>query len=177
MFKDVKIPLISLSIVCIILLSSAAVLYSMKESEKTQKLSFQKGLNEATTIKQALEDKLKETEIANAESRVTIKSLEDKISMLSQFLEDEKAANIDVTAKLQAKELDIQGLKLNVENVRAEKEDLSRRLGKLNEDYLNMKFQLGNMAKMKEELEKKVKEFAEKESVSLGTIVIKQPAK
>lgn len=177
MFKDVKILLISLSIICIILLGSAVVLYSMKEGEKTQKLSFQKHLNEVTTMKQALDDKLKETEIANAELKVNIKSLEDKINTLSQQLEKEKAANTDVTAKLQAKEFDLQGLKSNVENAKAEKEGLSKRLEKLNEDYLNMKFQLGNLIKTKEELEKKVKEFAEKESVSLGTIVIKQPAK
>jgi len=177
MFKDAKIPLIILSLICIILLGSTAALYSMKEGEKTQKLSFQKYFNEATAMKQALEGKLKETEITNAELKVNIKSLEDKIDALSQQLEKENTVNIDIAAKLQAKELDIQGLKSNVESAKAEKEDQSKRLEKLNEDYLNMKFQLENMIKTKEELERKVKEFAEKENVSLGTIVIKQPAK
>jgi hypothetical protein len=37
-----------------------------------------------------------------------------------------------------------------------------------------MKFQLENLMKTKEELEKKAKEIAEKEGVSLGTVVIKR---
>ena len=42
-------------------------------------------------------------------------------------------------------------------------------------DQVRFKFQLDGLIKTKEELEKRAKDLAEKEGVSLGTIVVNQP--
>jgi len=177
MFKGAKILLISLSVICVILLGSTAVLYSMKEGEKTQKLSFQKRLGEVTSVKEDLEKKFKDAETVNAEMGNNIKSLKERMGMLSQQLGEEKTAHTKTTIRLRKKESDLQGLNSKIEITNIEKENLLKELGRLNNDYSSMKFMAENLTKTKEVLENKIKELSEKENVSLGTIVIKQPAK
>ena len=177
MFKGIKILLISLSVICIILLGTAAVLYSMKEGEKTQKLSFQKRLGEVTNVKEDLEKKFKDAEDVNTEMGNNIKSIKEKLAAVSQQLGEEKAAHTKTTARLRKKEFDVRSISSKIEIANVEKENLLKEMEKLNNDYSSMKFMLENLTKAKEALEKKVKELSEKENISLGTVVIKQPAK
>ena len=94
--------------------------------------------------------------------------------MLSREIEEQKAANSNHLAKIQEKELQIQNLKSKIDEVKSEKQGVLRDLDKLYQHHLKTEFQLENLTKTKEELEKKAKEIAEKEGVSLGTVVIKQ---
>lgn len=172
--RDNKLLIISLSIIGIILLCATITLFVSKESEKDKRIATQKHLDEVIVAERNLEAKLKDAEIMNVEMKTNIKSQDEKIATLLKSLDEVKTANADLTAKIQEREVEAQNLKSKLEEERIEKEDLLKRHEKLNEDYLNLKFQLENLLKMKEELEKKVKELAEKESVSLGTVVIKQ---
>jgi len=93
---------------------------------------------------------------------------------LLKDLEEEKKTNGVNVAKIREEESEIQRLKAKIEEVKAEKQGVMTDLEKLNERHLSMKFQLENLLKTKEELENSAKELAEKEGVSLGTVVIKQ---
>ena len=161
-------------IAIILLLFTTVFLYIMKENERDKRSGLQRQVDELMIKGQGFEAKLKETEIANAQMAVSIKFQEEKISMLAKSLEDEKDARSKNLAKIQGKEIETQNLKAKIEEVKAEKEGVLKSLEKLNEEYLNMKFYMENLIKTKEELEKKAKDLAEKEGVSLGTVVIKQ---
>ncbi len=174
--KNLKVILIISSALSIVLLCTTVSFYILKENEKEKKIAIQKSLDETKAAKQSLENRLKDIEITNAELKTSIKSQEEKISMLSQTIEGEKLANKGYLANIQERDSDIEKLKAKIEEEKAEKEALLNQLEKLNENYLNMKFHLENLIKTKEELEKKAKELAEKEGISLGAIVIKQSA-
>lgn len=162
-------------IAIILLLFAAVFLYIMKENERDKRVGLQRQVDELMMKEQAFEAKLKETEIANAQMAASIKFQEEKINMLAKSLEDEKEERGKNLAKIQGKEIETQNLKAKIEEVKAEKEGALKSLEKLNEEYLNMKFYMENLIKTKEELEKKAKDLAEREGVSLGTVVIKQP--
>lgn len=165
------IPFIAIAL----LLFAAVFLYIMKENERDKRVGLQRQVDELMMKEQAFEAKLKETEIANAQMAASIKFQEEKINMLAKSLEDEKEERGKNLAKIQGKEIETQNLKAKIEEVKAEKEGALKSLEKLNEEYLNMKFYMENLIKTKEELEKKAKDLAEREGVSLGTVVIKQP--
>lgn len=158
----------------ILLLSTAIVFYLMKESEKEKRITLQRQVDTLSIEKQNLETKLKESEIATAQAESNIKFQDEKISILNKEIEDEKTANSKYAMKIQEKELELHALKMKIEESRAQKQEAEKKLERINEDYLNMKFQLENIMRTKEELEKKAKEIAEKEGVSLGTVVVKQ---
>ena len=174
MIKEGKVLSIISFITIILLLLTTIFLYMMKENERDKGISLQKQVEELTIKGQSFEAKLKETEIANAQMATSIKFQEDKINILAKDLEDEKAANGKSTAKIQEKESEIQNLKAKIEEVKAEKRGIAKDLEKLYEHHLKMEFQLENVLKTKEELENRAREVAEKEGVSLGTVVIKQ---
>ena len=169
----VILSIISFTII-ILLLFTTTFLYMIKENEKEKRIGLQKQVDELMIKEQNFELKLKETEMVNAQMAASIKFQEEKISMLAKGFEDEKEARNKSAAKIQEKEFEIQTLKARIEEMKADKEDVLKSLDKLNEDYLNMKFNLENLIKTKDELEKRTKELAEKEGVSLGTVVIKQ---
>lgn len=175
MNKDDKTFLTVSFMIIILLLFAAGSLYMMKENEKDKRINLQRQVDTLTIEKQNLEVRLKESEVANTQAASAIKFQEEKIGMLSKNLEDEKTAADKNITRLQEKEFEIQNLKARIEEARAEKQEAQRNTEKLNEDYLNIKFQLENLIKTKEELEKKAKELADKEGVSLGTVVIKRP--
>ncbi|MDO8535934.1 MAG: hypothetical protein Q7S30_02870 [Candidatus Omnitrophota bacterium] len=161
-------------IIIVLLLFTTIFLYITKESEKDKRISLQRQVEELTIKGKNFEDKLKETEITNAQMAASIKFQEEKINMLVKGLEDEKEARARSIASMQAKEIEAANLKAKIDEVKAQKEDVMRSLEKLNEEYLNMKFHLENLIKTKEELEVKAKELSEKEGVSLGTVIVKQ---
>jgi len=165
---------ILLLIAVIILLFAVNSLYMMKESEKDKRINLQKQFDGLTIEKQNIESKLKDAEIAYAQASSTVKVQEEKISALLKDLDEEKKTSGVNIAKIQEKESEIQRLKSKIEDVKAEKQSAILDLEKLNERHLSMKFQLENLLKTKEELENSAKELAEKEGVSLGTVVIKQ---
>lgn len=162
-------------IAILLLLFTTVFLYIMKENERDKRIGLQRQVDELIMKEQGFEAKLKETEIANAQMAASIKFQEEKINMLAKSLEDEKEERGKNLAKIHGKEIEIQNLKAKIEEIKTEKEGALRSLEKLNEEYLNMKFYMENLIKTKEELEKKAKDLAEKEGVSLGTVVIKQP--
>lgn len=174
MNKDDKIFLIASFMVIILLLFAVGSLYLVKEHEKEKRTGLQRQVDALTIEKQNLEVRIKELEVSGAQAASSIKFQEEKISTLSKDLEDEKAAAGKQVTVLQEKEFEIQSLKSKIEELKAEKMEIQKGAEKLNEDYLNIKFQLENLIKTKEELEKKAKEIAEKEGVSLGTVVIKR---
>jgi chromosome segregation ATPase len=174
MNKDGKVFLIFLSITTVILLYSTIILFVIKESEKDKKMVLQKRLDEITVLKQDLESKVREIELANAEMKASLKIQEEKANMLSQRLDDEKSASGKYASQVQQREIEIQSLKSRLSEEKSEKDSLLGRIEKMNEEYLRLKFQLENMLKTKEEMDKRASELAEKEGVSLGTIVINQ---
>lgn len=174
MNKDDKIFLIGSFVVIVLLLFAVGSLYVMKENEKEKRTNLQRQVDALTIEKQNFEVRLKDLEVANAQAASSIKFQEEKISALVKDLGDEKAASGKNISRLQDKEFEIESLKTKIEEIKAEKLEMQKNAEKLNEDYLNMKFQLQNLIKTKEELEKKAKEIADKEGVSLGTVVIKR---
>lgn len=172
--KDGRVVTIALSITAVILLYAAIVLYVMKENERGKVTALQKRVEEVTVVKDLLEVKMKEVEIANAELKTAIKSDEEKITALTKTFDDEQAAHGRDVARLQQNEAELKSVKAKLDEERTERDDLAKRLERLNEEYLNLKFQLENLLKTKEEMERKAKEMADKEGVSLGTIVIKR---
>ena len=174
MNKGDKAFLIASFAVIILLLFAVGSLYMVKEGERDKRIGLQKQLDALSIEKQNLEARLKEAEVANAHAESNIKFQEEKVNMLSREIEEQKAANSNHLAKIQEKELQIQNLKSKIDEVKSEKQGVLRDLDKLYQHHLKTEFQLENLTKTKEELEKKAKEIAEKEGVSLGTVVIKQ---
>ena len=177
MQKNLKIFLTIFFVTSIVLLCTSLVLYTLKENEEEKKIALQKTLDEVIKAKESLEGKSKNLEVASAELKATIKSHEDRISALARSQEEERAKSDDYLAKMKQGEMEIKTLKSRLEEEGLEKEELLKRLNAVNEERLNLKFHLETLLKTKEELEKKAKELAEKEDISLGTIVIKQPPK
>ena len=175
MDKNGKIFLIASLTVIVVLLFTSGVLYMTKESEKDKKVSLQRQVDSLLTEKQNLETKLKEAEIATVQSESNIKFQDEKISMLNKSIEDEKIANSKNLTKIQEKEFEIQHLKDKIDEVKAEKMVALKDLEKLYKHHLALELEFENLAKAKEELDNRSKEIAEKEGVSLGTVVIKQP--
>lgn len=174
MNKDDKIFLIASFMVIILLLFAVVSLYMAKENEKEKRTNLQRQVDAMSVEKQNLEAKVRDLELAGIQTASSIKFQEEKISALAKDLEDEKAVVAKNITALQAKEFEIQSLKTRIEEMKAEKLDMQKNAEKLNEDYLNIRFQLENLIKTKKELEKKARAIAEKEGVSLGTVVIKR---
>lgn len=174
MNKDNKIFLIALSITTVILLYSTIVLFVIKESEKDKRIALQKRLDEVIVAKQDVETRMREMELLSVEIRSDLKLQREKVSMLTERLEEEKKLCAKYSGQLQQREFEMQSLKTKLQEEEAEKESLLKRLEKMNEEYLGLKFQLENLMKTKEEMEAKARELADKEGVSLGTIVINQ---
>ena len=171
-----KIVVIALSVVCFILLYSTIAFYVMEETEKGKKNGLQKKFNEITLVKEDLETKLKDIETMNVELKTRLKSQEDTISSMTERIEIQKKENMQNIFKLQARGNDIRGMRAKIENERIEKESLLKKIEKANEEAVNLKLQLDNLTKTGQEADKNAKDIAEKEGVSLGTIVIDQKA-
>ena len=174
MNKDDKIFLIASFMVIILLLFAVVSLYMAKENEKEKRANLQRQVDGLSIEKQNLEVKVRDLELTGIQTASSIRFQEEKISALTKDLEDEKAVVAKNITALQAKEFEIQSLKTRIEEMKAEKLDMQKNAEKLNEDYLNIRFQLENLIKTKKELEKKARAIAEKEGVSLGTVVIKR---
>ena len=174
MNKDDKIFLIASFMVIILLLFAVVSLYMAKENEKEKRTNLQRQVDGLSIEKQNLEAKVRDLELTGIQTASSIRFQEEKISALAKDLEDEKAVVAKNITALQAKEFEIQSLKTRIEEIKAEKLDMQKNAEKLNEDYLNIRFQLENLIKTKKELEKKARAIAEKEGVSLGTVVIKR---
>lgn len=174
MNREEKAFLIASFVVIALLLFTVGMLYMIKESERDKRINLQRQLDSLTVEKQGLESKLKEMEIASAQAESTIKFQEEKIGMLSKSLDEEKGSNGKNLTKLQEREFEIKSLKTKIEEVKADKQAALKDLEKLYEHHLKLEVELENLTKTKEDLEKKAKEIAEKEGVSLGTVVIKQ---
>lgn len=174
MNKDDKIFLIASFMVIILLLFAVVSLYMAKENEKEKRTNLQRQVDGLSIEKQNFEAKIRDLELTGIQTASSIRFQEEKISALAKDLEDEKAVVAKNITALQAKEFEIQSLKTRIEEMKAEKLDMQKNAEKLNEDYLNIRFQLENLIKTKKELEKKARAIAEKEGVSLGTVVIKR---
>ena len=155
----------ALMIACSILLCVVVTLFVMKEAEKDRRINTQKKLDETVAIEKELERTLHGLEIANADLKGTIRLQEEKINVIAERLNVSEAG-------IKEKDAELGTLRARMEDAIREKEELSKRLDKSFEDYLSIKFQLENLVKTREELEKRAKDIAEKEGISLGTIVI-----
>jgi len=177
MYKEIKNPLIILAVVSGILLCSVVMLYSMKEAEKEKRVNVQRHLDEVLVAKQEIETKLRDAEIENSGIKANLKAEEEKLAVISKNLEDEKAAGAKTAAAAQEKDTEITYLKAKLAESNAERDKLLDDMQRLNEEQVRLKFYLENIMKTKEEMDKKAKEIAEKQGVSLGTIVINQKGK
>ena len=169
-----RITLISLSVVCFILLYSTVAFYVMVEGEKAKRHVLQKNLDEATSANQELESKLKESAALAVELKTRLKTQEETITLTTQHLDEATNANNRSLLKLQARESEIRSMEAKITAAAAEKADLTAKLAKASEDYLALKTQIENSSRTKEDMEKTAKETAEREGVSLGTIVVDQ---
>ena len=177
MQKNINLSFILLSVLAAMLLVSLALLYNQKEAEQKMRANTERRLEEALVAKKALEAKLREAESENASIRNSLKAGEEKFAALSRSLEEEKASVAKTASGAQEKEAQIALLKARLAESDKERERLLRDLERLNNEHLQLKFYFENMMKTKEEMDKKAKEIAEKQGVSLGTIVVQQDSR
>lgn len=175
--REIKNPLIILAVISGILFCSVLLLYNMKETEKEKRLNVQRNLDEVITAKKEIETKLQDTEVENSGIKAMLKQAEEKVIVLSTDLDNEKASVATAAAVLKEKDAEITTLKTKLTESNAEREKLLEDMQRLNEEQIRLKFYLENIMKTKEEMEKKAQEIADKQGVSLGTIVINQKAK
>jgi chromosome segregation ATPase len=173
----VSTPLIFLSAVAIMLLVSTVALYNTKESEKKSRMDAQYMLDETRKAKQALELRLRDMEAESAAVKASLKDADEKIAVLSKYLEDEQALAGPKAAEIKERDAEILRLQARLEYIEAERSKLAGDIEKLNYEYMRLEFYFKNIMQAKEELDKKAKELAEREGVSLGTIVVKQGSK
>ncbi len=172
-----RIPLIIFLILTMVLLYFNVNLFFSKERERSQRVSIEKRLDEVTAAKDEIETRLKETEAVNMEIRATLKAQEENMNFMTQRLNEEKASAAQALTVLREKDIEVERLRTKFEDGKELNEELLQRLEKLTEDYIDMKFQLEILRSSKEELEKKAQELAAKQDISLGTVVVEQPAK
>lgn len=172
-----KAVVIALSLACFILVCSTVAFYAMEEGERVKKLTVQKKFDDTLAAKQDLEQKLSAAEIGAVELKGRLKTQEDTIAALTGQIEAEKKANKDVLAKLQARENEIRDMSMRLETARSKEAALLANIDKVNNDYLALKTQVETVSKTKDEEDRKAKEVAEKEGVSLGTIVVNPKAR
>jgi chromosome segregation ATPase len=176
-YKQINQPLLLLSVVAAMLLVSTVMLYIAKEAEKTEKANAQRRLSEALEARKTIEAKLREIENEAAGAKSSLKAQEEKIAALSKDLEEQKSASAKYAAAIKEKEAEIDCLKIRLAEAKAERDKLVGDLQRLNDEHVQLKFYFENIMKSKEEIDKKAKEIAEKQGISLGTIVIKQNSK
>jgi len=169
-----KNPVILLALTSAILLVGVIVLYSAKEGERAKKVSIQKELDTVAAAKLDAELRLRELEVANAGLMNDLAAQRERHNAVVKELENEKAMSRQHASAIKESDAKMGALMSKIDDLREERDSLMKDLEKLNEEYLNVKFYLANMLNTKEEMEKKAKELAEKQGVSLGTIVINQ---
>ena len=172
-----KVVWIALSVACFILLWATVTFYAMEESERGKKNALQKRFDDVTVVKDGLTVKLKEAEALAVELKTRLKTQEETIATTTEQLTEERNANNKNLLKLQGRENEIRAMETKLQDAALQKNDLLKKIEKVSQDYANLKTQLENESKAKDDNEKKAKETAEREGVSLGTIVVDQKAK
>jgi len=172
MSKISKAVIVFLVIVSVASITMAVIGFIGKEREYAKRLVVEDKFAIALKEKKNLEKELEEVKSAKELIEVEIAKLEKLSKDLSSQLEEAKQKNESVSAKLDASKVELTKVKIDLDTEKKERLAILKKLDSLQSDYDNIKNEALRLAKEKMDLEKGIAESAEKQPVSLDTIVV-----
>lgn len=175
-----RLPLILLSVLCIVFLLIAVQQFLGKQSENKARLGTEKSLREATQARDSLQDELEEQKRVHADLEAQLSglkgqftSLQAQAEELADALADEKRAKEDALAKLEDKSREAETLKISFEQAQKERAAIQEQFEKVRKEYASIQDQLKSLKSQNDALTKQLQELQAKKEVELEKIVVK----
>ena len=177
MNKKAILLIVFSAILCIVVGLGVVLIISAKQNLDEDIKSFQVKFQDLALSREKLEKNLKEIKKSKELLEARLKSTKKNASTLSLQLEEEKKGNAKRLVELGGKN---RGLKSEITDYQREVKTIRERLELLDSAYLKMEQKLKKTEQQKYESEQKIQELdqkienllKEKESTSLGTVVI-----
>jgi predicted RNase H-like nuclease (RuvC/YqgF family) len=178
--KSARLPLIVLSILCVIFLLVAVQQFLGGQKEKNSRVLTEKILEETKQAKDKIRTELDEQNKLKAEleSQVTdlkdkLVSLQDQAETFASQLAEEKKAKEDAVVKLNDKIKEVESIKSNFENADKERLSLQEQYDKVSRDYESLQEELRTIRAQNDGLSKQLGDLEAKKEVELDKIVVR----
>lgn len=178
--KALRLPLIILSLLCVVFLLFAVQQFMGREQEKKTRLVTEKTLEETMLARDQAQKELDDQKRlrADLESQLTevktsVSSLQDKAERLAAQIADEKRAKEDAVAQLSEKSKEADELRANYESEKRERLSLQEQYEKIKKEFSSVQEQLKTAKVANENLTKQLEELQANKEVQLDKIVVK----
>lgn len=183
--RPFRLPLIILSLLCLIFLLLALQQFFGREQEKRNRVMTEKLLDETKQDKEKIQQeldeqtKLKETlESQVSDLNLKFSALQDDAEKLSLQIAEEKKAKEDALSRLGERSRELESLKSNLESEKKERLSAQEQYDKVTKEYESLKEELKRLKSDNEGLLKQVRESGSQEMVTgkevqLDKIVVK----
>ncbi len=178
--KSLRLPLIILSILCVVFLLFAMQQFLGRTQEKSARTIAEKDLDEAkqalAKVQKDLDEQKKvktdlETQLLDINGK--FKSIQDKAEKLAAQIAEEKRAKEDALALVSDREQELQSLKASLESEKKDRDSLQDEYNKIKKDYVFLQGQLKAAHATNEDLAQQVEELQAGREVQLDKIVVK----
>lgn len=178
--KSLRLPLILLSLLCIVFLLVAIQQFLGRQQENKARLKVEGELQEAIQAKESIQNELEEQKRirADLESQLgsfkgQFTSLQSQAETLATQLAEERRAKEDALSELDEKTREMESLRASFENEKKEKLVVQEQLDKIKKEYVSLKDQLNSIKVQNESLARQIQELQPKKEVELEKIVVK----
>ncbi|MFH0771745.1 MAG: hypothetical protein V1933_03910 [Candidatus Omnitrophota bacterium] len=183
--RSLRLPLIVLSLLCLIFLLLALQQFFGREQEKRNRVMTEKLLDETKQVKEKIQQeldnqtKLKETlESQLSDVNLKFSTLQDEAENLSLQIAEEKKAKEEALSKLEDRSRELEALKSDFESEKKEHLGVQEQYDKVNKEYESLKEELKTLKSDNEQLLKQIQQSTSQEmttdkEVQLDKIVVK----
>jgi myosin heavy subunit len=178
--KSARLPLIILSILCVIFLLAAVQQFLGGQKEKNSRILTEKTLEETKQAKDKIQKELDDQNKLKAELELQVTdlkgklvSLQDQAEKVASQIADEKKAKEDALSRLNEKIKEIASVKTNFDNVNKEFLSLQEQYDKAARDYEALQEELKTVKAQNDGLSKQLGELEARKEVELDKIVVK----
>lgn len=181
--KSLRLPIIILSLLCVIFLIFGAWQFVAREQEKKNREVSERTLDEITQAKEQLQKELDDQkkvkgdlESQLSELTTKVQSLQMKAETLAAQIADERKAKEEALAQLENKDKEIEDAMASVENEKSARTSLQEQFEKMKKEYLAVQDELKTVKINNEDLSKQLQELQARGAVELDKIVVKPGA-
>jgi len=178
--KSARLPLIILSLLCVIFLLAAVQQFLGGQKEKNSRVLTEKTLEDTKQAKDKIQkeldnqNKLKaELELQVTDLKGKLVSLQDQAEKFASQIAEEKQAKEDAVAQLDEKIKEVESIKTNFESANKERLSLQEQYDKISRDYETLQDELKTVKAQNDGLSKQLGELEAKKEVELDKIVVK----
>lgn len=181
--KSARLPLIILSLLCIVFLLFAVQQYLGAQKERNSRIVTEKALEEVNQAKENLQKELNDQKKVKADLEMQVTDFKGKIAALQEDamkladqIAEERKAKEEAIAKLNEKTKEIENLKTNFDSAQKGQLSLQEEYDRIDKEYTTIQEELKSVKAENDNLIIQLQQLETKKEVELDKIVVKPGA-